>query len=222
MDSRTPRIVWSRRFAKQYLRSNAALMGLIEGEVHNLIERWRTAKATWMRSYDRLAHLPDVLELEVGRANRLLTCWANDHFVLLDVGNHDVTSRYTRAKYAQDRFARESAPPQFWPAGRQGLGFFLHNPTRISELFGTELSPEWVYFLSEQQYGVTCQVFNSSWEAPGTKDPYHAFIVGGPGTGKTSILLTLLKDFVDLGIPARVMFPTRLLRTLTVVFPSSI
>jgi hypothetical protein len=60
------------------------------------------------------------------------------------------------------------------------------------------VSPEWLYFLAEEQNSIFESIFDQIInEISGDGGKSRHIIMGGPGTGKTCILLNLLKYFVD-------------------------
>jgi hypothetical protein len=111
---------------------------------------------------------------------------------MLDVGIHEIVGRYSDDKYGSDIRSINEAPNQFWP--EQKSEFFISYPDKsITLKYKDEVSSEWLYFLEDTQEKIFEDVVNEVFS------PQHssAFIVGGPGTGKTCILVNLLKLFAD-------------------------
>ncbi|QDV39269.1 hypothetical protein [Tautonia plasticadhaerens] len=198
----TPTIVMSRRFDKAYRRSNAILKGLIEGACRDFVRLFQSDHTQFKRRYDRLAQLPDVLEVDVTGGHRMIAHGDSEVLRLLDVGGHDVVPRYTGSMFYLDRLQGLGAPLQFYPEhSEHELRFFTRNPSLSFEQFGPELAREWVYFLSDQQAQVVEEIIEGICEAYTSGHPLSpSFILGGPGTGKTNILVNLLKDLTDLGL----------------------
>lgn len=192
----------SDRFMKAYSSASLGLKDLAEGTIHDFVRRQAANPATVLRNYDRLAHLQEnVLELDLSSSHRLLATYAAGQLTLLDMGVHEVVDLYTKKKLISDLSNRESAPNQFWP----GRGhFFRRNPDESLVIkYDVEGSNEWLYFLEKQQSQVYNKIESIIWKAitgptKTRKEPQPIFILGGPGTGKTCILLNLLRVFGEL------------------------
>ena len=195
-----PPIVMSRRFWKAYRSSIFQLQGLIEGAIHDLINRIRSDRTTFLRSYDRVAHLKEVVqEVDVAGSRRMLVCWRNDTLHLLDVGGKEIVPRYVDANLRCDLHQRDDVPTHFWPdVPEAGPGFFTSNPCTAFAQFGNENETEWLYFLSAQQEDVYVEIgIKCIEDLRSGQQTKPVFIIGGPGTGKTCVLLNLLKFFHD-------------------------
>jgi hypothetical protein len=162
---------------------------------------------TFKRNYGRLAILPECLEVDVGGANRMVAYWEEGLLHLLDVGGHETIPAYDKSKFSLDKHQRISAPGQFWPEVNEGeLRFFTRNPCPEERVYGDEGLREWLYYLSDQQTDATTEIFlNHVDELRTGKSVSPTFIVGGPGTGKTSVLINLLKEFTNAGLIARIV-----------------
>ncbi len=191
----------SRRFRKAFGKASVRLQGLIQGAIHDLVNHIREDNKQFKRNYGRLAQISDVLEVDVSGASRLLATYENGELNLLDVGGHEIVPRYNSGLYATDRFQKLPAPETYWPEGpRHELNFFARSPCFSYSEFGPEQQQEWLYFLSDQQSEILTELFVSICDTLKNNDqPRPFFIVGGPGTGKTSILINLLKEMTDYG-----------------------
>jgi len=180
---------------KNYRKAIFPLQGLAEGAVHDFINRFRANPKLILREYDRVAHIKEpILELKISGGNRLLVSLQDNHLFLLDMGGHEIVKRYDEIKYIVDTMINEPAPEAFWPEKQSG--FFSSSPDlTIPFQFPEEISPEWLYFLDEEQESVFENIAEIIFS-----DQYHIhFILGGPGTGKSCVLLNLLKYFYDIG-----------------------
>jgi len=207
---RVPDLRVTRRFLAAYGRTAVGFQGRVEGEIHDLVRRFRADPRLGFRGYDQLAHLrPNVvLELEVSGADRLLAIANGGTVILADLGGHEVTERYTTGKYRADVFSNEPAPSRFWPdSGSPRL--FADRTDEPLSIYHTETSADWIYWLSDQQYEAVRTILEA-WDRRGRHKPLVHFVVGGPGTGKTSVLLTLLKDLTELGHQVRIVVSDRL------------
>src|SRR5579859_1278401 len=88
---RVPDLRVTGRFMTAYRRTAVGFQGRVEGEVHDLVRRYRADPRLGFRGYDQLAHLrPNVvLELEVSGADRLLAIATGGTVILADLGGHE-------------------------------------------------------------------------------------------------------------------------------------
>jgi GTPase SAR1 family protein len=185
----------SERFIKSYKKAFFCLKELAEGAVQYFVLRQRSDPKTVLHKYDRLIHLlPEaVIEIEISGGKRLLAHFNENRLLLLDMGDHEVGKRYDISKLYFDLFNNEPAPPQFWPESKSR--FFVRYPDKTPMLkYETEVTSEWLYSLEDDQQTVVDNIENAILFSQ-QHQPH--FIIGGPGTGKTCIILNLLKDFVD-------------------------
>jgi hypothetical protein len=181
------------RFTDRFAATSASMQRLGYGEVHTFVRRYSANPTQIAGQYDRVEHLkPDtVLELELGGGPRALGLWRPPVLTLLDIGGHDVVRKYERSMLAiQERTAQE-ADRNFWPESALISGFFVSNPDRRVSQFGNEADPEWVYFLTDQQSGIVTSIAKAARRTTASNTRRY-MIVGGPGTGKTSVLAKLL------------------------------
>lgn len=174
---------------------------LIEGAVHDLERAYVADPAGFARGYDRVALSGNggdrLMEVDVGGGPRMIVHWDKNMLTLVDVGDHEVVARADRIDLKKALRESSPAPRQFRLATRS---MFLQSPERGFRAYANELSPEWVYHLDPEQAAVHAAVLDSACDLLESyaRGAVH-FIVGGPGTGKTSILLSVLKDIADLG-----------------------
>ena len=211
---RVPSIIMTKRFHRSYRKASVSLQGLIEGATHDLVRSFREMRTDVKRGYNRLKHLQprlNLLEVDISGANRMVVDVENDCIRLLDVGDHETIPRYTFGKYQIDKHDSEPANSVFWPdSENQQLKFFSRNPcSNISE-YGTEATQEWLYFLSAQQSDVLSEVLNHLFTSDEKGRIAPIFIVGGPGTGKTSVLVNLLKQSIELGVDSKMRCSERM------------
>jgi len=193
-----PNLRVTRRFMGAYRSTVAGYQALVEGEIHDFVRRYRSNPPLALHGFDRLAHIRSgaVYELEVNRSDRLLAIWQDGALVLVDLGSHEITARYSTANFRTDSLQHVAAPDWFWPDSNSAALF----ADRLDESFTnyeTETSPEWIYWLSSDQQQALRAIINDWGDLPRSHVAVH-FIVGGPGTGKTSVLINLLKEFVEL------------------------
>jgi hypothetical protein len=196
----------SERFLKNYHRASVPLQGLAEGAIHDFVARQCSEPKIFLQKYDRLAHLSvPVLEVDLSGGPRLLAYYNDDTLTLLDMGGHEVVGQYDSNKLVHDIVNSQPIPDQFWP--HNPSKFFSPNPDDVPyRKYPDEVSSDWLYFLEDEQY----KVYEDIATAILNNDPRPHFIVGGPGTGKTCIILNLLKLFVEGGYNAGIIISSYL------------
>ncbi len=188
----------TRRFLKAYRKASPSLQGLAEGAIRDFVNRQRSSPKTVLQNYDRIANFPDqVIEIDLAGGPRLLANYTSDRLLLLDMGKHDVVKYYDINKFLVDIQDEAIAPEEFLPNSKRKFFIQLPDKTSPSIKYEEEISPEWLYFLEDEQQSVFEAIGTEFLNDNFRKKKIH-FIMGGPGTGKTCILLNLLKYFVDL------------------------
>jgi hypothetical protein len=189
------------RFLRDYARASGPLQSLAEQEVKTLIRRAGSDRS-WTASYAQVRGIngAKVLELELGGGPRLLAHVGDRTVTLVAMGDHEITRRYVRrGNLSADLKGSKDLPRQFRLGHRDQLlpAPGLAPPGRLSG-FGNEISPDWIYFLDEEQAQVCDDLVDLVEDVLLQADMYRVlFVLGGPGTGKTSILLQVLKRLSD-------------------------
>ncbi len=181
-------IFTSERFLVSYRKASSVLRHCAERAIHDFVRRFRSNPKTVANGYDKLAHCKTrILEIDVARGPRLLAHFSSNKLVLLDLGDHEVVNRYNDKKYLQDSKTYEEALSIFWPENRSDL--FLSSPNGTYEpKYYEEVQSDWIFFLDDQQNKVLEKTLKRIRQFHSTA----TFILGGPGTGKTCILLEML------------------------------
>ena len=169
----------------------------------DLLRRRAASSVDWLHHYDTVElqeRLGRCIEIEIGPANRLIARVDGADVTFVGIGDHEITERIKRRLTGRER-ADALEPPAALIEGPAGLflpwddsatergGIITYNPAS---------HPSWAYYLSEQQEIIRDRIWldverlvsRDHWER-GTH-----LVMGGPGTGKTSILLSLLR-FMD-------------------------
>ncbi|MCC6268870.1 MAG: hypothetical protein IT300_14980 [Dehalococcoidia bacterium] len=183
------------RFERSYRGLSPALQELAEHEFRQFHGNYQRDQKAEMSRHDqvKLKGWPPVMELELGSGCRFLVACNGSQLVLCDVGTHEVVRRFTRSKPV---FGSLTSPPKtFSPGSRSSL--FGMASRRNAEVIRNQLSPDWLYELDDAQYDAVRQVREQA-ETIFGMDGYYAssLVIGGPGTGKTAVVLNLLRSFV--------------------------
>lgn len=192
---RLPRLFESPRFKKAFSGLSVGLDIIASGAVHDLVRRYNSDPKNFLRSYDRIRHIQKriVIEIDISGANRMIAAVNAERITLLDVGDHGTVGNYPARSLPDDIEKAVRARAAFWPDNGQFAKLFEGSIGNKYEIFANEFDPEWLYYLSVQQKGVADSILRQTARAH-TNEPRFFIIAGGPGTGKTSILLKLLFD----------------------------
>lgn len=184
----------SKRFDDNYYSASLPLQRLAEGAIADLLALHRSDPRKVLHRYDKLEQCSNrILEVDISGGCRLLAQYSNGRLSLLDVGGHDVVRRYNDLKCIQDQLTLGDPPSRF-NFGKRTKTFQRHPDRNVGITYNEETHPDWIYFLDEHQK----QIFDEISESIFNEGERATWIVGGPGTGKTCILLQLLKLFADL------------------------
>lgn len=184
-----PSLLASKRFIDKYKAASLNLKRLAEGAVRDLINRYCSDHRTLSNRYDKIEgqKIP-IGEGDLSRGHRFLFDYSENCITLLDMGAHETVKRYSYKKYHHDMLTAEEAPDRFFPEKK--AAFFIDYPDyTVSVNYMEEMSAEWLYFLEDEQQQILEEIEDKFLY---DLNNCSTFIVGGPGTGKTCILLALL------------------------------
>ncbi len=194
---------------------------MAEGAVRDLQNLIDSDARTWRRDRGYLEGTKKkVLKLDVTRGHRLLAVDDGD-VTLWCLGDHDIMKKVKANKvpYPQDR---KELPPQFRPGYRSRLLPRDHEFQEFSHLYASYLNEnarEWIYQLGEEQGQIAREILKGLelGYLEGSRRIYA--VSGGPGTGKTAILVWLLKTLTDfdddgLGLDVRISMPNQVLNQI--------
>ncbi len=203
-----PIIKATNRFLRSYHRASPNLQEKAEGSLHDFVRFFHANPITCIRNYEQVKNLrnctrhdrtnTDIREFEISGGERMLCDWSFPTLTLVDLGNHSLIkqSKCTEVKKALESIY--DAPSQFFPQVKSG--FFVKQTSNEWRTFGSELQSDWIYYLDEEQHGIVESIYNDSITILLTAGYYRInVIIGGPGTGKTCILLNLLKRYYNEG-----------------------
>lgn len=181
-----------KKFLSDYRKASPGLAVRAQREIADLVVRMAEHPTTWAQRFDRVAALGrnDILEVDLAGGPRLYLHNGESSVTLLRMGDHELTDRLRRTDIDQQvatagplplTFERDSFPP----ISRGGA---------ITPGSWTESRPDWVFFLSDQQMAVASSILDDVEEDLVREEPSAHFVLGGPGTGKTVVLLWLLQQ----------------------------
>ena len=159
----------------------------------------------------------------VTSGDRLIYVVEKQKLILVDVGTHDVMNQYAKtSKKTKIEDLRSATEPDIWfkkilhevvlqKNGRaKGLKNSKSQQLDISEIlneekngeefrfqFLEELDDKWVHFLDEEQSKISGEIFDLVLQPSDSMS--INFVLGGPGTGKTVVLLNLANKLEKFG-----------------------
>ena len=195
-------IYWSSAFEKDYRDFTGPIQQLAEGAVRDLQNLIDSDPRTWRRDRGYLEGMKKkVLKLDVSGGHRLLALDDGD-VTLWCLGDHDILKKVKANKvpYPEDR---KELPPQFRPGYLSCLlppdHEFQDSPYLYAN-FLDENAREWIYRLGDEQSEIANEICDGI-ESSYLREKRRTFaITGGPGTGKTAIIVWLLKVLTDLDL----------------------
>jgi len=214
-------IKWTPRF-KDHLRRYNGISEYVVKKTAELIKRADAHPDIWHFELEKLKDdsFADIAAFKVAitAGDRLVFVIQEDALILTDIGNHDIMDEYSRmSRKARDEDLNQSIAidgtfkKQLEIAkvakGRPqngtrsvGLGGVLqqnHEGDDSRWLFEEELSSDWVNFLDNEQARISSELFEKL--VSPSEEISIAFIMGGPGTGKTVVLLNLANNLFQAG-----------------------
>ena len=185
----TGAIAASPRFRRDFRSASPRLKHLVNQELRTVELNMRENPLQWTRKYDRLggSHRENVLEIKVGGAWRLWAVLSSDLTLLTlrhhndngQIHNLDIRSLVATAGPLPDDLARIPFPPQ--TVGDSVVSSWV------------EGSHDWLFFMGPQQIEILESTVSELEEDLLSQRPSCHLILGGPGTGKTVLLLDMLR-----------------------------
>lgn len=202
-----PRLRASTQFIRDYERASEPLQRLAERKIRDLRKLAEANPSTWRLQYDRVestgGDVP-VHEVDLGGSDRLLLVDFGDDLVMWRMGGHDTPKRAALRDFPT--VGASVDPPSLFLPGKR-LWFFPDEEDRGLEIYGPELRNEWAYWLDDEQLEVARSIAEDVEKAVCFSVRTVQLILGGPGTGKTTLLAWLLKK---LSIEPGVLIDVRL------------
>jgi len=210
-------IKWTPRFKSQ-LDRYTGVHDMVISRSAELIRKAKSNPTTWHRYEEKLKDdsfgSVQAYKTAVTSGDRLVYVVDKGQLILVDIGKHEVMDDYARmSKLARDKDIDSSYEVDPWFLDKLNKKLLEKSSTRsnsnsekqkvdISEImseeiqgeefrytFDEELNERWVLFLDEQQSKVANEIYKDL-EILEDKVKIY-FILGGPGTGKTIVLLNI-------------------------------
>ena len=181
------------RFARSYETATLLLKCFARSALRDLVARMNADPRSWIRAYGSVEGISqDVREVDLSRGDRLLFHVRDGVVYLLDMGKHAVVPRYVATNSLQSELKSAKAPPADLECSRPP-GFFTFDVEAEWRTFANEAEPSWISYLDIEQEAVVASVLARLDDQRTDPRAWNlTVILGGPGTGKTSILLTFL------------------------------
>ena len=213
-------ILWTARFKEKFKIYNG-VQDFVVCKTAEIAKKYKSNSTMW--SYD-LEKLRDksfgaikAYKVPVTRSDRLVFVIAANQLTLVDIGDHDVMDEYSRmprlarekdlhsSRKADQWFLEEienyiSEPKKYLTERSIKLGDILDDSMILSDsrwLYEAELNEDWIQFLDRDQSRVVDEILRSLSRT--SNEMKTIFLMGGPGTGKTVVLLNLATRLANLG-----------------------
>ena len=210
-------VTWTSRFKSQ-LDRYTGVHEMVISRTAELIRKAESNPTSWHRYEEKLKDdsfgSVQAYKTAVTSGDRLVFVVENNQIILVDIGKHEVMDDYARmSKSARNKDISSTRKVDSWFANKLSMKLLEKSSVRskpnpgqqkvdISEImseeiqgddfryaFDEELNEKWVLFLDQQQSKVANKIYIDL-EIPEDKVKIH-FILGGPGTGKTIVLLNI-------------------------------
>lgn len=214
-------VKWTPRFQEHYRRYN----GINEFVIKKTAELVKKAASNPEKWHYELEKLKDdsfagvsAFRFKVTSGDRLIVVVDGNTLILADIGDHDVMDEYSKMpRLARDEDLKKATAIE--GTFKKLLNLSLsskskdgdsHEPLDISNvlagdvegddsrwLYEAELSDEWIHFLDDEQSKIS-EILFQKLVVPSDEMSVE-FVMGGPGTGKTVVLLNLATNLEQAG-----------------------
>jgi Txe/YoeB family toxin of Txe-Axe toxin-antitoxin module len=210
-------ITWTPRFKSQ-LDRYTGVHEMVISRTAELIRKAESNPNSWHRYEEKLKDdsfgSVQAYKTAVTSGDRLVFVVEKNEIILVDIGKHEVMDDYARmSRNARNKDISSSHDVDSWFANKLNKKLLEKSSARnksnpgqqkidISEImseeiqgdefryiFDEELNEKWVLFLDEQQSNIANNIYKDL-ELPEDNIKIH-YILGGPGTGKTIVLLNI-------------------------------
>ena len=187
------RLTTSKAFDREFEVLSVPLRTRVYLTVWDLLRRYERKVPLETRRVRKVEGLrSNVWRVKLADKPRLLYHWNGEDLLLLSVGDHKVTERYTDAQFQRDLKTARVSETAYSLANAQP-SIFGSDPDEVLDLLtNEELVSDWIYYLDDEQLAIARKLEAAAKYQISNKRSTCHFIIGGPGTGKTSLLLNLL------------------------------
>jgi hypothetical protein len=172
--------------------------------VWRILDRAREDRQNWLRSYKSLErYAPTVYRDRTAGNQRLLFTPTAHGPLLLALGPRDtIYDTYSQHHLRSDLAKRPcELPPELIDRSKSGLFVDVAGPRQPAAYAAEENSASWAQYLDPQQYDLATRIGLETLDLDATKGQRRSWLItGGPGTGKTVVLLRVLMDALDAGL----------------------
>ena len=214
-------VKWTPRFQEHYRRYN----GINEFVVKKTAELVKKAASDPEKWHYELEKLKDdsfagvsAFRFKVTSGDRLIVVVEGDTLILADIGDHDVMDEYSKMpRLARDEDLKKATViggtfKKLLNLALTGKSKEINSPASLDIssvlagdvtgddsrwLYEAELSNEWIHFLDDEQAKISETLFQKL--VVPSDDMSVEFVMGGPGTGKTVVLLNLATNLDQAG-----------------------
>jgi Txe/YoeB family toxin of Txe-Axe toxin-antitoxin module len=212
-------VKWTPRFQEHYRRYNGVNEFVVK-KTAELVKKATSDPEKWHFDLEKLKDSSFVgvsaFRFKVTSGDRLIVVVEGSQIILADIGDHDVMDEYSKmSRKARDEDLRKRAPINgtFKKLLNLALSAKLSDVSPQVDLsqvltdavegedsrwlFEAELSEEWVHFLDQEQAQISESLFQKL--VIPSDEMSVEFVMGGPGTGKTVVLLNLATNLEQAG-----------------------
>ena len=214
-------VKWTPRFQEHYRRYNGINEFVIK-KTAELVKKANSDPEKWHFDLEKLKDDSFVgvsaFRFKVTSGDRLIVVVDGNTLILADIGDHDVMDEYSKMpRLARDEDLKKASAIS--GTFKKLLNFALSTeskdlsspaPLDISNvladdiegddsrwLYEAELSDEWIHFLDDEQAKISETLFQKL--VVPSDEMSVEFVMGGPGTGKTVVLLNLATNLDQAG-----------------------
>ena len=207
---------WTPRFREHFRRYNG-IDEFVVKKTAEIVKKLEANPETWHYELEKLKDNSLVgiaaFRFKITSGDRMIIVVDGDSIILADIGNHDVMNEYSRmSRHTRDEDLNDAEKIDGGfkkllelalsaklrvnaDIDVSGLSNLLKDESRDDEerwLYEAELSEQWVNFLDTEQAKVSENLIEKLIEP--SDEMSVDFVMGGPGTGKTVVLLNIAKN----------------------------
>lgn len=191
----------TRRFVQSYDHAQPLRKACVIGALSDLRRAYDSDPKLFLRRYPAVSGLRGkVREMDISGGERLLFHHRDGTVHLLEVGDHEIVPHYKQtAALGAELSKTRPLPPGI--ARLTTSGFFTFDVEKKWKRFANEADPDWLTYLDRPQAAAVRSVLRRMAETASHPRAWSfTVLIGGPGTGKTSILLNLFCRALEIDV----------------------